>query len=254
MRYFIPLLSIIFLLSSCQQTTSRKTDYNVHGIDISHYQSQINWEKVAADGIQFAFVKATEGKTFYDTLFCKNWEGMEKVRLYRGAYHFFRPTINAHRQAENFKEIVEMKPGDLPPVLDVEVTDGASKIEIINGVRTWLYLAEIHYNVKPILYTNQNFYNDYLAGHFDDYPIWIARYSRWLSPNIDTEKDWTFWQYGNKGRIDGIYGDVDFNVFRGNIFELDQMTLRPRTVLSGNKSENTHKTKPVNPPLSLLNF
>lgn len=232
MRYFIPILSIILLLSSCQQNTSRKTNFEVHGIDVSHYQASIDWDKVADEGIQFAFVKATEGKTFYDTLFCNNWENMKRVGIFRGAYHFFHPSINAHRQAENFQELVELKPGDLPPVLDVEVTNGKSKTEIINGVRTWLYLAEIHYNVKPILYTNQNFYNDYLAGHFDDYPIWIARYSDWFSPNLDHNKDWVFWQYGNRGRINGIHGDVDFNVFHGNIFELQELTVRRRTVLS----------------------
>jgi lysozyme len=157
---------------------------------------------------------------------------MQRVGIKRGAYHFFRPALSAYNQAGNFTAWVEMESGDLPPVLDVEVLDGVSKIELINKVRTWLFLVEIKCNIKPIIYTNQKFYNKHLAGYFSDYPIWIARYSSWRKPHLKARRDWTFWQYGDKGQLNGIKGPVDFNVFRGNIFELYELSLAEHMVLS----------------------
>ncbi len=216
------------LLWACDQHTIRRYDYTVHGIDISHYQSFINWDTVVAQEVHFAFVKATEGLSMSDTMFCYNWSEMKRVGIKRGAYHFYRPTLSPREQADHFSRMVEMEYGDLPPVLDVEVLDGVSKTILINGIRTWLYQVEIRYNVKPIIYTNLKFYNRILAGHFDDYPIWIARYS-FREPTLACGRDWHFWQYGNRGRIKGIHGDVDFNVFNGTELDLEQLCLTPNT-------------------------
>ena len=215
---------LVFLVASCDGTTVRRTDFGVQGIDVSHHQSRIDWPRVARQDFQFAFVKATEGLEFKDSLFQHNWPDMARAGLIRGAYHFFRPTLDARRQAKNFFSHVPLAGGDLPPVLDVEVLDGTSKVELIVGVKTWLWMAEIHYGVKPILYTNVKFYNKYLAGHFEDYPLWIARYNT-RQPRTATGRDWQFWQYGNRGRVAGISGEVDLNVFRGNIIELTQLCL-----------------------------
>jgi lysozyme len=204
--------------------------YEVHGIDISHYQSFVNWDTVATQGVRFAFMKATEGHEFVDTMFCHNWEATQQVGIKRGAYHFFRPTLNARTQALNFRKSVTLQVGDLPPVLDVEVVDGATKTEVIVGVKTWLDMTEIHYGIRPIIYTNLKFYNKYLVGHFDEYPMWIARYNNYAQPKLAAGKKWDFWQYGNRGRLRGIDGDVDFNVFRGSILELEEMTVPERTV------------------------
>ena len=231
MRYVVNISFIITVLMACEHRTVRLEQFEVHGIDVSHYQSLINWDSVRAGGIHFAFVKATEGIRMVDTLFCHNWGEMERVGLYRGAYHFFRPTLSAELQAENFLRAVDMENGDLPPVLDVEVLDGVSRVQLITGVRTWLYLLEIRYNTKPVLYTNLNFYNKYLAGHFNDYPIWIARYSP-REPRLACGRDWQFWQYGNQGRLSGIEGDVDFNVFNGSLTELERLCLFPPIILS----------------------
>ena len=220
------------LVFSCEVPTTRLDYYEVHGIDVSHYQSRINWDSIAAQGVHFAFVKATEGETLADSLYCRNWAEMQRVDLLRGAYHFYRPTVPAERPARNFMNSVALDYGDLPPVLDVEVLDGVSKVELINGVKTWLFLAEIHYNVKPILYSNLKFYNKYLAGHFDEYPLWIARYS-FREPTLACGSDWLFWQYGNRGRLAGIRGNVDFNVFNGSLPELEMLCVTAPPVLSG---------------------
>ena len=231
MRLLLPISTFLFLLS-CNQTTERLDEFDVHGIDISRYQSYIHWEKIWEQDIHFAFAKATEGMEHRDTTFQRNWLEMKRVGIKRGAYHFFRPTISATVQAQNFINFVEMEGGDLPPVLDVEVTDGVSKTELLDGIRTWLFQVEINYNIKPIIYTNQDFFNDYIAGNFEDYPIWIARYSSWRKPKLDTKQEWDFWQYGNRGRLEGIEGDVDFNVFKGSLTELEELCLPQSMVIS----------------------
>jgi lysozyme len=220
------LVVFLLLLWACEQHTMQRYDYTVHGIDVSHYQSIIDWDGIAAQGLSFAFVKATEGLSMQDTMFCHNWAEMQRVGIKRGAYHFYRPTIPARAQADNFSRLVEMDYGDLPPVLDVEVLDGVSKTILINGMRTWLYQIEIRYNVKPIIYTNLKFYNKILAGHFDEYPVWIARYN-FREPTLACGRDWHFWQYGNRGRLEGIRGHVDFNVFNGSLADLERLCLQP---------------------------
>ncbi|GJM31475.1 MAG: hypothetical protein DHS20C18_04760 [Saprospiraceae bacterium] len=230
MKYLVG-ISFIFLLLSCESETIRKESFEMHGIDVSHYQSRINWDTVAAQEIHFAFVKASEGYYYTDSLYCDNWEHMQRVGIKRGAYHFYRPSISAEIQASNFTNMVDLEFGDLPPVLDVEVLDGVSKIKLITGIREWLYAVEIKYSIKPILYTNLKFYNRYLAGHFIDYPIWIARYNT-REPRLACGRDWQFWQYGNRGRLKGIEGHVDFNVFNGNGAQLEDLCLAPKAALS----------------------
>ncbi len=229
--YIIGILLLVLLGYSCNRRTIRMEDFEVHGLDVSHYQAHIDWQRVSDQQFHFAFVKASEGATHNDTLFCNNWEGIKNAGMRRGAYHFFRPTVPTDLQINNFVSQVQLENGDLPPVLDVEVLDGVSKTALIVGVKTWLYTIEIKYGIKPILYTNVKFYNKYLAGHFDEYPKWIARYNS-KEPTLACGKNWEFWQYGDKGKIDGIRGAVDFNVFHGNLQELDQLCLQPQPIIS----------------------
>jgi len=221
-RHFV-ILSILALCYSCSEPTVRKDGYEVHGIDISHYQKDIDWEAVANQGVNFAFVKASEGENFGDSLYCKNWEEIKRVGIKRGAYHFFRPSISPLLQAENFISTVEFTHGDLAPVLDVEVTDGVTPDALLRSVKIWIHIVESVYEVKPIIYSNQKFFNKYLCRDFENYPIWIARYSSWWKPHLASGNNWHFWQYGNTGHIAGIAGDVDFNVFKGNLADLEAL-------------------------------
>jgi lysozyme len=125
---------------------------------------------------------------------------------------------------------VELEMGDFPPVLDVEVLDGVSKKELLIGVHAWLVHAEMEYGVKPIIYTNQDFYNKYLRNAFENYPLWIARYSL-REPKLKDDSKWVFWQYTSAGKIKGIKGRTDFNVFHGTLEELDHFSLQPREIL-----------------------
>lgn len=212
----------------------RRRDFAVQGIDVSHYQKHINWQEVATQNISFAFVKATEGATIKDTLFDINWRDMGRVKLRRGAYHFFRPSIPTYKQVFNFINAVKLNTGDLPPVLDVEVTDNVSPTALVNRVQSWLTIAELHYGVKPIIYTNASFYNRYLVGHFNDYPLWIARYGIYEPLQHDGRR-WTFWQYGNQFRVGGIKNVVDLNAFYGTEADLYELCIPTFTLSRGVK-------------------
>ena len=226
MRAWIGSIFVGLCILLLEAPTRQHSPFEIYGIDVSHYQSRVNWETVAGEGIQFAFVKATEGESHQDSLFCINWEGIREAGLKRGAYHFFRPGVPGVQQAKNFIGIVQLEAGDMPPVLDIEVLDDATPEELVRGAKEWLIQVELKYHIKPILYTNLKFYYKYLQGHFEDYPVWIARYNV-FQPRLAKGKDWHFWQYANKGRMKGIFGDVDFNVFRGDWDEFDSICLPP---------------------------
>lgn len=196
--------------------------YRIRGLDVSHYQKRIDWASVERDSFAFVFIKASEGQEYKDSLFQLNWKALESSRMRRGAYHFFRPTVAPEIQAQNFIEQVVLLPGDLPPVLDVEVED-AVEIEVIrSSMRRWLELVEAHYGIRPIVYTYMDFYHEHLQGQFEDYPLWLARYNR----KQPVESPWLFWQYSNTGTVKGIPEEVDLNVFRGSLAGLDSLCLK----------------------------
>ena len=191
--------------------------YGIHGIDVSRHNDRIEWKRVRqmeADGVrlQFVFVKATEGATLTDKHFAKNWREAKKSSLRRGAYHFYHPTRDPLKQATNFIRTVELSEGDFAPVVDFEVVNGQSDKTIIGGLRLWLETVEAHYHVRPIIYTNGNLYRRYIRDNLDRYPLWIADYSRKHLRAYDTDKLY-LWQHNQAGRVRGIRGRVDFNVF-----------------------------------------
>jgi lysozyme len=205
--------------------------YSVHGIDVSKHQGTINWEKVSLmkkNGIQisFAFIKATEGITRQDNKFETNWKRSRENGLLRGAYHFYYPSRDADKQADNFIKTVKLAPGDLPPVVDIELSNGKSGKKISDGLQTFLNRLEKHYKVKPIIYSNINFYTTYLKGSFNDYPLWIAGYFDHDRFYNEFDTPWDFWQHSEKGKADGIKGNVDFNVFNGSKEKLEKMRLK----------------------------
>ena len=194
-------------------------NYTIHGIDVSRYQQNISWKDVKQMkanniAIGFAFIKATEGIDNVDAQYRNNMANAKEAGVPRGAYHFFIGSKSGKLQAAHFVETVYLKKGDLPPVLDVEQANGASVFDIQQRVADWLLLAEKRYKVKPIIYSNIDFYNSYLAGRFDDYPLWIAHYLEKNKPRI--QRSWLFWQHNETGHVTGIRTNVDFNVFNGD--------------------------------------
>lgn len=202
--------------------------YGVHGLDISHYQGRIDWERLlqTQEGpfpLEFVFMKATEGESLADSLFLCNFEQARHHKLIRGAYHYFIPTKDPVAQANFFISQVELKDGDLPPVLDVEVTGNKTKKELQRLVKRWLDRIEEHYGAKPILYASYKFRIKYLDDTlFDDYPYWIAHY---YVDSVRYDGQWHFWQHSDRGRVPGITTTVDLDVFNGTTEELRLMTM-----------------------------
>lgn len=202
--------------------------YTVHGIDVSKYQGFIQWPEVAnmrvgTVQLRFAFIKATQGKSRLDHRFSRNWEEAKTAGILRGAYHFFEPGVDGDEQANKFLEHVPLQSGDLPPVLDVEQI-GRTPVKLLQDrVAQWIKRVEERYGIQPIIYTNADFYTRYLAGRFDDYPLWVAHYFAPDRPRIG--RAWSFWQHSETGLVNGIRGRVDFNVFNGSYAQLMSMTL-----------------------------
>jgi lysozyme len=194
-------------------------EYEIHGIDVSRYQQTISWEAVRDMQVRdirlgFAFIKATEGNSNTDPYFKRNWRRSKNAGIVRGAYHFFIATKDGRVQAQNFISKVDLESGDLPPVLDIEQAFGASPSQVRKEVRTWLDVVEKYYSVRPVIYTYIDFYEKYLKGSFDEYPLWVAHYLQPHQPRIS--RDWTFWQHSEQGRVNGIVSRVDFDVFNGD--------------------------------------
>ncbi len=206
----------------------------VPGIDVSYWDSGIDWPKVRATGQRFMFTKATEGDFYADPTFAANWSGAKAAGLLRGAYHFFRCNVDPNKQAKKFIDYVKTVKdnGELPPVLDLESHDGQPKDKIISRAKAWLDEVEKAFGRKPIIYSGQYFLQDYFSEAGGGPPKWAKDYPLWLAQYPNTYADgqqpflprgwfkWTFWQYSEKGRVNGINASVDLNVFNGTLEEL----------------------------------
>lgn len=194
---------------------------SVQGLDVSSYQKQIDWERVAQTGkYTFVFIKATEGITYQDAYFQTNWRGAKEQGLLRGAYHFYTVSLSGAEQADNYIHMVPKEAGMLPPVLDLEVS-GKDHQAMLHEISVFLQRLEHHYGMKPIIYTDLNRYAEYIKGHFEEYAIWIGEALfpiQWSGvPN------WTFWQYCDRGYVPGISEPVDLNVFSAGRDKLHEL-------------------------------
>ena len=189
--------------------------YEIHGIDISHYQGEINWDKLRHSMIEgcplrFIIIKSTEGSTKLDENFNDNFYQSREYGFIRGAYHFWSNKSTAREQAYYFLKQVHLENGDLPPVLDIEHMPKNRSIEDFQrDVLTWLHIVEDRYHVKPIIYTYFKFKEQYLnAPVFEDYPYWIAHY---YVDKVEYKGSWKFWQHTDVGRLPGIKGKIQIN-------------------------------------------
>jgi lysozyme len=201
---------------SHKKLSSHKKEAPRNGIDVSHFNGDIDWNKVKSQNISFAYAKATQGISFNDPKFQQNWNGIKASGMQRGAYHFYVPSDGPEKQAHHFIEQVgELAEGDLLPMLDVEDTDmgNISNSEFQKDILTWLNIVENHYKVKPIVYTYTSYANQYLTRtEFSDYKLWIAEYTNAKSPilpNSWKEEGWYMWQFISHDKLNGINGFVD---------------------------------------------
>ncbi len=197
------------------------------GLDLSEYQGEIDWTLVETieenHPLEFVFIRATAGNDREDGQFEQNWLGAKKRNMIRGAYHYYRPNENSLEQAQLFIKTVQLKKGDLPPVLDIEKLPKEQSLDSLKmGLRRWLKVVEAHYKVKPIIYTGEKYYDDFLKEDFSDYLFWIANYNFYREKIGD---NWLFWQFTEKASVSGIKGNVDVNIFNGDVEQLRFITI-----------------------------
>ena len=203
--------------------------YEIHGIDISHYQGKIDWEQlknamIKGCPVRFVIIKSTEGSSRLDENFRENFNQARDFGFIRGVYHFWINKSTAREQAYYFLDQVHLTDCDFPPVLDIEHKPADKSVEDFQrDVLTWLHIVEDKYHVKPIIYTYYKFKEQYLSAHvFEDYPYWIAHY---YVDKVQYKGKWKFWQHTDVGKLPGIKGYVDFNIYNGSYYELKQLCI-----------------------------
>lgn len=196
--------------------------YPIRGIDVSNHQGVIDWRRVAADDVSFAVVKATEGGDWVDKSFLRNIAGAKEAGLAVGAYHFFTFCRPAIEQAQNFIATVPRDRSWLPPVVDIEFHGNCPRRptpeELGAELTAFLEPVEAYFG-KPAIF--------YLIGEAEDlYGATVPDRLRWVRSlsRHPGHEDWVYWQYDNKGRVDGIEGDVDLNVLQGGRSRLAELT------------------------------
>ena len=204
-------------------------NYSVFGIDISHYQKNIDWERVFTEQkIDFVIIRSTMGNDANDNKFQKNWQALKQTNIIRGAYHYYRPDEDSKKQAENYIKNVKLEQGDLPPIIDIEKYSSSQSIKVLkNEIIKWLEIIEEYYKITPMIYTYNHFYTKVFVDdmRFEKYPIWLAWYNTSQNPETIV-KDWVFWQFSDKCTIKGIDSHVDINVFNGRLRDLNGLRIK----------------------------
>ena len=220
-------LSLAFLIQNgyfylTESGTDEDEPYPVKGVDVSVYQQDIDWEGLASEGVEFAFIKATEGSSHVDRRFEENWKGAKAAGIKRGAYHFLSYDTPGESQAENYTDTVGMAFGALPPAVDVEFygeyhDSPPSKNQMYDVLDAVLEKLEEKYGKKPLIYTNTHIYETYISGRYDDYGIWISDHD--IPDTLPDGKKWTFCQYTFRAVSRYVAGGekyFDMNVFNGS--------------------------------------
>ena len=219
----VPLVIIFGVYTAFEQGYLRfnypgRKAFPVRGIDISHHQKKINWEKLRSEKINFVIIKATEGVDYQDPNFSVNWNKSLKEGYETGAYHFYRLCRSGNEQAGNFINTVPKSEMTLPPFVDLEYGGNCktdkSKDEVKKEIYIFLETVKNYYGKTPVLYATDSFYKDYIENDYLDYNIWIRDIIS--KPKLENNRKWAFWQYANRGRLRGIDGFVDLNVFYGS--------------------------------------
>ena len=203
--------------------------WELFGVDVSSYQGNVDWAVLAGQGVEFAFIKATEGSILQDRQFAANWAGAAEAGVRAGAYHFLSYDSPGDTQADNYIATVPVTEGALPPVVDIEfygkyLEEPPEKAHVKAILDPLLERLEEHYGVKPILYVTYRSYYRYIAGGgYGDYPVWCS------SPTVfPLVPGWDFWQYSHSAELEGYSGAqdrIDLNIFRGSMEKFQRFGL-----------------------------
>jgi lysozyme len=204
-----------------------RSDSNLWGIDVSHWQGLIDWQKVAAAGVQFAYVKATDGVGVVDEQFRRNAGGAHAVGIPVGFYHYVRPYLNnVNDEIENFCRAVSGLPVDLPYALDIEEDENAALgvTRLTQWCLQWLEGVEKRTGNRVMIYTGSFFARDCLGSELGKYPLWVAHYDQDKPLDNSTWSKWSIFQYSQSGSCPGISGNVDMNVMEVDFLSDPKLT------------------------------
>lgn len=233
MRKWIAIVPALALLAACSSgpdNTCQSGDElrvcaganTVKGVDVSYYQGSIDWSQAKGAGVKFAIARVSDGATFEDPKFAPNWSGMKAQGIIRGVYQFFRPGQDPIKQADLLVDTITKlgtQPTDLPPVMDVETVDGQSTTTIRANMKKWLDRVEKRIGRKPIIYTAA-FMSSTIGTGWTAYPLWVANYGV-TCPSMPSDwTKWKIWQTSSTGKVAGIPGNVDMDVWNGTLQEL----------------------------------
>lgn len=184
--------------------------YPVRGVDVSAHNGDLDFGQMRADGVAFAYIKATEGTDFIDRNYVANTTGARRAGVPAGAYHFFRFDTDGELQALNFISALRGRRFALPPAVDIEESgnpEGYATASILERLQLMLATMEAH-GYHPVLYTNKDGYYRFIRGNFDSYPLWICSFS---DPPLDRHRQWVLWQYTHRGHVAGVPRVVDLD-------------------------------------------
>ena len=197
------------------------------GVDLSKWQGNVDFAKIRAAGHAYVFVKATQGATGVDPDYARNIAAARAAGLAAGSYHFYVTADDAASQFANLAQHLDVQPGDLPPVIDIEVLSSSGSLpNLAAQLQALLDDIERKWNVRPIIYSGENFANVDLKG-FSAYPLWLAEYTGAPAPKLPLDwAAWTFWQYSQSGSVPGVAGAVDLDRFNGDQAQFDALRVR----------------------------
>jgi GH25 family lysozyme M1 (1,4-beta-N-acetylmuramidase) len=207
------------------------------GLDVSRWQTTINWPQVAAAGERFVVMKATEGTEYVDPMYATNRAGAMGVGIPMAAYHFASPDASPNEavlEADHYVAVAGLTAGNLLPALDLEQTGGLSVPALQVWVRSWLDEVTAQLGIAPMIYVSPTFWmtsmgNDTSIPQAGYKVLWIANWGV-SSPTVPAANwngnGWTFWQYTDCGNVAGITtGCVDLDWFNGT--DLTPVTYNP---------------------------
>jgi lysozyme len=200
------------------------------GIDVSRFQGDINWAQVAGANVKFAWIQISRSLTDIDVKFPYNWQQAKANGILRGAYQRFHPAQDVIAQAKLFLDkLGPFQSGDLPPMLDVEDSDGLNATQIAAAVKQWMDYVEPRVGVRPLIYTGYYFWRDSVGNaDFSQHPLWIANYSATCPLIPDAWTKWTIHQYSSSVMLPGITANtVDVNKFNGTLEQLEALGALP---------------------------
>lgn len=221
-------ISICFLcviLSSSLAISEEKTRSHLQGIDLSWHNGSVQWDKIEQKHFKFVILKATEGLDLKDKTFDDHWPKLKELGIIRGAYHFYVTEDDPAKQAKFFIESARLEPGDLIPIVDIEVVGHDTQGRLYPKLKQFLDALEKHYKVKPIIYTSPRFWDEHFHKNLSGYPLWIAEYGVDQPSLPEGWETWHIWQFTQKGEVAGVEKPVDLNKLNTIDLNLNLMTI-----------------------------